>query len=97
MLAKADFDPYVWRDADGRPRFANRMTGKPWPVFRRVKRRRRKVFRFSDTGPCWQMVNRSIVKSSNVAAARRWIPMNPLLAHQMQVEDATRARRGSSR
>jgi hypothetical protein len=86
-LAKADFDPFVWWDAGGRARFANRLRGKPWPVFRRVKRRRRKIFR-SDTGHCWQMVNRSIIKSSDVAAARRWIPMNPLLAHQMRVEDA---------
>jgi hypothetical protein len=92
LLAKADFEPFVWTDHTGRTRFANRMSGgnrfldRTWPVFRRVPRRtyRRPVV----SSPCEQKVNQSILKSSQVTAARRWIPMNPLAVHQMRVEDA---------
>ena len=92
LLAKADFEPFVWTDHTGRTRFANRMSGgnrfldRTWPVFRRVPRRtyRRPVV----SSPCGQKVNQSILKSSQVTAARRWIPMNPLAVHQMRVEDA---------
>lgn len=92
LLAKADFDPFVWTDHTGQTRFANQMSGghrfldRAWPVFRRVPRcpSRRLIM----SSPCGEKVNRSILKSSRVAAARRCIPMNPLEAYQMRVEDA---------
>jgi hypothetical protein len=40
--------------------------------------------------PRGQKVNRSILKSSQVSAARHWLPCNPLFAQAMQVEDAWR-------
>jgi hypothetical protein len=95
ILLKADFDPFVQWDAAGRSQFANslpshgRFRDRVWPVFRRPRRRvrRRRPRDVMDT-PCGEKVSRSIVKSSRVASARRWIPMNPLAAHQMKVEDA---------
>jgi hypothetical protein len=92
LLAKADFDPFVWTDHTGQTTFANRMSGghrfldRAWPVFRRIPRRPSR--RFIMRSPCDERVNRSILKSSRVVAARRWMPMNPLSAHQMRVEDA---------
>jgi hypothetical protein len=99
-LEKAKFEPFVWRDHTGHVRFANadlrtdgRFRERVWPVLARNPRsvdRRRP----SDAGPCWQKVNRSIIKSSNVSAVRRWLPCNPLYAHVMRVEDAWAYRRG---
>jgi hypothetical protein len=92
LLAKADFEPFIWTDRVGRTRFANRMSGahrfldRAWPVFRRVPRRLYR--RLTASSSCDEKMNKSILKSSHVAAARRWIPMNPLAAHQMRVEDA---------
>jgi hypothetical protein len=43
--------------------------------------------------PSGEKVSRSIVKSSRVEEARRWIPMNPLAEHQMEVQDAFVRRR----
>jgi hypothetical protein len=98
QLAKAEFEEFVWHDQAG-VRFANRMRAdgrfldRHWPVFRRTLRRveRRRPSDVMST-PCGQKVNRSIVKSSQVSAARRWLPCNPLFAHAMQVEDAWRER-----
>jgi hypothetical protein len=95
MLAKAEFDPFVWRDATGGTRFANAMSGAVWPVFRReprgtLPRRRQEIM----GTPCGQKVTRSIEKSARVAEVRHWIPTNPLLAHHMRIEDAARASRG---
>jgi hypothetical protein len=98
QLAKAEFEEFVWHDQAG-VRFANRMRAdgrfldRHWPVFRRTRRRveRRRPSDVMAT-PCGQKVNRSIVKSSQVSAARRWLPCNPLSAHAMQVEDLWRER-----
>jgi hypothetical protein len=38
-------------------------------------------------------MTRQIERMARIAAARKWIPINPLLAHAMQVEDALRVRR----
>jgi hypothetical protein len=88
-LAKAYFEPFIDVSGSGGPRFANRFHGPTWPVFRRVMRRHRPNTRPA-TGPCGQKVRRSIIKASRIAAARRWIPVHPLLVYQMQVEDARR-------
>jgi hypothetical protein len=99
QLAKAEFEEFVSRDQAG-VRFANRMRAdgrfldRHWPVFRRTPRRtERRRPRDAMASPCGQKVNRSIVKSSNVSATRRWLPCNPLFAHAMRVEDAWRERR----
>jgi hypothetical protein len=101
ILAKAEFEEFVWRDHLGRVQFANNMRPhhnsgevlkrfrqRVWPVFARTRR----SFgpRLPLGSPCGQKVTRSIIKSSNVSAARRWLPCNPLFAHAMQVEDAWR-------
>lgn len=97
QLAKAEFEEFVWHDQAGDVRFANRMPGegrfldRHWPVFRRTRRRvERRRPRDVMASPCGQKVNRSILKSSQVCAARHWLPCNPLFAHAMQVEDAWR-------
>ena len=97
LLAKAEFDEFVWRDQRGFVQFANRMqTGgrffdRHWPVFKRSRRGFDNGWRvLNKTTVCGQKVNRSIMTSSRIAAARRWIPINPLDAHAMRVEDAWR-------
>jgi hypothetical protein len=99
QLEKAEFEEFVRHDQTG-VRFANRMrTGgrfvdRVWPVFWRTRRRaeRRRPSDIMAT-PCWQKVNRSTIKSSQVCTARRWLPCNPLFAHAMRVEDAWAYRR----
>jgi hypothetical protein len=91
LIERIDFDPYVWRDRQGIPHFANRM---PWPLYiglwhmRRRERNRRQAWRNHRI----QQLHCGIDRSSKIAAARRWIPMNPLNAHQMWVEDKLRGR-----
>jgi hypothetical protein len=89
-LERAEFEPFVECRA-GRVLFANAMPDPAWPVFRRTPRRfrRRKPHGLSPRG---QKVSRSIEKAGRVVEARRWMPLNPLLAHVMRVEDAWRAR-----
>jgi hypothetical protein len=91
------FEPFVTRDPDGRAKFANRWTfaAKPfrervWPVFRRsrlAKRRKRPSIGFRH-----ELFNADITRDARLAAARRWLPDNPLSVHAMRVEDAWRAR-----
>ena len=96
-LAKAEFEEFVWHD-QASVRFANRMRGdgtfldRHWPVFRRTRLRALRRRPCMKT-PCGEKVNRSILRSSQISAARRWLPCNPLLAHAMQVEDRVRWRR----
>ncbi len=106
QLAKAEFEEFVRRDHLGRVQFANdmrphhnsgevlkRFRQRVWPVFARAPRTpERRRSRDMMASPCGQKVNRSIVKSSDVSAARRWLPCNPLFAHVMRVEDAWRER-----
>lgn len=108
QLAKAEFEEFVRRDHLGRVQFANdmrphrnsdevlkRFRQRVWPVFARTRRAvERNRLRDRMATPCAQKVNRSIIKSSNVSAARHWLPCNPLFAHVMRVEDAWRERRG---
>ena len=92
MLEKATFEPFVRRDPNG-VRFANRMRGRRWPVFRREARGfHYRRGGYVQGGPCHQKIVRSILKSSRVCAARRWLPCNPLEVHAMRVEDAWRRR-----
>jgi hypothetical protein len=87
----AYFDPYVWRNHTGQIRFENRLpnTGRfrdrCWPVFQRVPRKRWR--KLPPYGPAIR-VSRAIARASKIAAARRWLPCNPLFVHVMTVEDA---------
>lgn len=98
QLLKAEFEAFVWRDGDV-VRFANRMRSdgkfldRVWPVFRREKRRFRRLRPRYGGSLCSRQVSRSILKSSKTAASRRWIPGNPLLTHLMKIEDAWAYRR----
>ncbi|SRR5258708_739242 len=99
QLVKAEFDEFVWRDRDGKVHFGNRMRSdgrfrdRVWPVLQRE--RRRVLPRLTKVSPCFEKVDRSIIKASKVSAARRWLPCNPLFARAMQVEDAWGYRRGN--
>jgi hypothetical protein len=94
LLAKADFEQFVWRDQNG-VRFANRMRmdgrfrDRHWPAFQRARRMFRRRRPWMNTS-CGEKVSRSIERSARIAAARRWVPANPLDAYRMRVEDAVR-------
>lgn len=88
------FDAFVTREpATGRVRFANRMPqGQRFldrcvPIFSqpRCHARRRPKHVHSISG---KKINRSIQKSARLAEIRRLVPVNPLYAHVMRVEDA---------
>ena len=95
-LGAARFEPFVERDDNGQVTFRNRMrTGgtfldRCWPVFRGVPRRHRRTHTVPSAKH--MRLSRAIVRASNIAAARRWLPENPLFVHVMNVEDAMRGR-----
>jgi hypothetical protein len=90
------FDGFVTRDpVTGRVRFANRMPAgrrfldRSVPIFSQPRRRAR--FRQERTRSIGiERTNRSILRSARLAEVRRLIPLNPLYAHVMRVEDAFR-------
>ena len=90
-LHHAEFDSYVTH-LNGEVRFANqertgnRHRDRVYPVLSRSKRHRQR--REPLYGVCVEKVSRSIERASYIAAARRWLPCNPLTAHAMRVEDA---------
>jgi hypothetical protein len=91
------FDPFITRGPDGRAKFANRWTfaDKPfrervWPVFRRTRIARWR--KRPSIGFRHELFNADIERDARLAAARRWLPDNPLSVHAMRVEDAWRAR-----
>ena len=92
----AKFEPYVERDGAGRVTFANRLltSGGRFRMAMPVRRRRHKTLVRSLYSV---VVVRSILQSSRIAAARRWLPCNPLLVHLMRVEDARLVRRPYAR
>lgn len=89
LIERVEFGVYVCYDVDC-PKFQNRMLGKTWPIFRRVPkkfRRKRRHWSFRS-----EVISRGIDRSAKIAAARRWIPMNPLFAHVLSVNDRMRRR-----
>lgn len=91
LIHRVEFDEYICRDAYGDVlHFKNRI---PWKLYiglwhmLRLERRRRKwrPWRF-------ERYDRALRKASKIAETRRWIPINPLCAHQMWVEDKLRGR-----
>jgi hypothetical protein len=99
-LERADFEPFVRLDEQGRARFANRFVSHPgrfrdrqWPVFQRPRRRvwrRRPCDAMRSV--CSEKVYQSIRKAARLAEARRLVPLNPLLVHALRVEDPLRGR-----
>ena len=95
---RCGFEEFVWQP-DGRARFANglRSTRPRFCVFHPVRPVRSKL-RMSDA---WQRshgrwhharMDRGLTRICDLAAARRWIPCNPLFVHLMRVEDARMGR-----
>jgi hypothetical protein len=87
----AAFEEYVVREPDGSADFANRM-GRPLPGFPggTIKRRRSKRRHLPHR---MRRIADQIRRASIIAAARKWLPANPLLVHIMAAEDALLARR----
>lgn len=84
---RAEFGEYVVKNP-GRPaHFANRMRGGPLrpSVLQPMRRKRRK--KHPPRGARLAMKIKRMDRAAKIAAARRWIPLNPLLAHAMWVED----------
>jgi hypothetical protein len=90
VIERVEFYPYV-RCWNGEIHFANRMPGplyiRLWHMLR-LKRPRRQKWRNHRI----QRLHSGIDRSSKIAEARRWIPMNPLVARQMWVQDKLRER-----
>ena len=95
---RCDFEEFVWH-RDGRARFANELRSirRIFCVFHPVRQVRRKL-RKSDT---WHRshgrwhharAERGLHRMCDLAAARRWLPCNPLFVHLMRVEDARMGR-----
>jgi hypothetical protein len=89
---KADFEGFLER-RNGHVHFANKGIGRKGrfrdtaahevgPDRHRPERRR-----FAE-GHCHARWNRMLERTCKLAEARRWIPMNPLEAHHMRVNDA---------
>lgn len=102
-IERAKLDPFVEWDADGRVWFANRIRAqgrfadRVWPVFRNAPRVKCKRLRALDTSVVVRKASAAITKAAALGEARRWIPMNPLQAYAMRVEDARLAKRGNRR
>ena len=94
----ATFDEFVWRDDRG-VHFANRhfnqsgrFFDRHWPVFRQPRRGRdRPRLKFTAR---YEKQSKQIRRSSDIAAAKRWLCCNPLDVHAMFVEDTIRERKG---
>jgi len=95
----ATFDEFVWRDDRG-IHFANRhvnqggarFSERCWPVFIQPKPKRDGYKR--KFGARHEKKSRQITRSSDIAAAKRWLCFNPLDVHAMFVEDTIRERKG---
>jgi hypothetical protein len=98
-IERAKCDPFIERQADGRVWFANRIRAqgrfadRVWPVFRNARNKRKRLPEPSDTSVIVRKASASISRAAALCEARRWIPMNPLQAYAMRVEDARLAKR----
>lgn len=95
-LPKADFEEFLVQRR-GAVIFANREIGprqrfydRHWPAHRVGPDRHRPQKRRIPSNHCHARYNRELVRSCLLAEARRWLPMNPLEAHSMRVNDAKR-------
>jgi hypothetical protein len=100
-IERAKLDPFIEWDTDGRVRFANRLRAvgrfadRVWPVFRNAPHVKRRRLRALDTSVVVRKASAAITRAAALSEARRWIPMNPLQAHAMRVEDAYLAKRAN--
>ncbi len=102
-IERAKRDPFIERGGDGHVRFANRVRAKGrfadrvWAVFRNARIKRQRLRRPLDTSVVVRKASTAISRAAALGAARRWIPMNPLQAYAMRVEDIRLAKRGHRR
>jgi hypothetical protein len=98
-IERAKCDPFIERQADGRVWSANRIRAqgrfadRVWPVFRNAHIERKRLPKPSNTYVIVRTASASISRAAALCEARRWIPMNPLQAYAMRVEDARLAKR----
>lgn len=87
-LGGARFEPYVERDAQGCVHFANRLIPVRLALLRPGPVRRRRRSDWPARSLHARQVKAAVLRASRLADARGWLPCNPMLAHQMRVEDA---------
>jgi hypothetical protein len=98
-IERAKCDPFIVRQADGRVWFANRIRAqgrfadRVWAVLRNARIKSKCLRKPSDTSVAARKASASISSAAELCEARRWIPMNPLQAYAMRVEDARLAKR----
>src|SRR5512137_644793 len=98
-IERAKLDPFIERGADGRVWFANRIRAegrfadRVWPVFRNARIERKPLRKPTHTSVIARKASAAITKAAALSEVRRWIPMNPLQAYAMRVEDARIAQR----
>jgi hypothetical protein len=98
-IERAKLDPFIERRRDGYVWFANRVRAKGrfadrvWAVFRNARIKRKCLRTPLDTSVAARKASASISRAAELCEARRWIPMNPLQAYAMRVEDARLAQR----
>ena len=80
-----------------RLRAEGRFADKVWPVFRDAPRKRKRLREPLDTSVVARKASAAITKAAGPSEARRWIPMNPLQAYAMRVEDVRLAKRGATK
>jgi len=102
-IERAKLDPFIERGGDGHVWFANRVRAKGrfadrvWAVFRDARIKRKCLRKSLDTSVVVRKASAAITKAAALSEARRWIPMNPLQAYAMRVEDARLAKRANRR
>lgn len=103
-IERAEFEEFTWRDRTGcvrfqgqRPTEAKRFRERMWPVFWRIRPRRRTTDAWTlRATPLWAVAwDRSLDKAFRVKLARRWLVEHPLARHWHQVDEAIQAARGT--
>jgi hypothetical protein len=100
-IERAKLDPFIERGRDGCVWFANRVRAKGrfadrvWAVFRNAQIKRKCLRKPLDTSVVVRKASTAITKAAALGEARRWIPMNPLQAFAMRVEDVRLAKRAN--
>ncbi len=100
-IERAKFDPFIERGRDGCVWFANsvrakgRFADRVWAVFRNTRIKRQRLRKPLDTSVVVRKASTAITKAAVLGEGRRWIPMNPLQAFAMRVEDVRLAKRAN--
>jgi hypothetical protein len=103
-VERAAFEPFTWREPNGRVRFegqrpteSKRFRERHWPVFWRIRPRWRPSDAWEDRRrPVWVLDwDRSIDRAFRVKLARHWLVERPLQRHWDRVDEAITATRGT--